>query len=130
MISLFAAALLEGRQPTVYGDGEQTRDFTYVANVVDAVLRACDAPDVAGEVFNVATGGRISLNQLLDTLNGILGLSIRAVHREARVGDVRDSQADIAKARARLGYEPSVGLEDGLRLTLAWYRSEYRTPGA
>ena len=120
VISLFATALLEGRQPTIYGDGGQTRDFTYVANVVDGVLRACDVPDASGEVINVATGSRISLNELLHTMNRIVGTSISATYVEARAGDVRDSQADIAKAQALLGYAPSVGLEAGLRLTLDW----------
>src|SRR5206468_7051528 len=78
VISLFATALLEGREPTIYGDGEQTRDFTYVANVVDGVLRACDAKDASGEVINVATGGRISLNELLRVMNRIVGTDIRA----------------------------------------------------
>ena len=120
VISLFATALLEGRQPTIYGDGGQTRDFTYVANVVDGVLRACDVPDASGEVINVATGGRISLNELLYTMSRIVGTSISATYVEARTGDVRDSQADIAKAQALLGYAPTVGLEAGLRLTLDW----------
>lgn len=124
VISLFSTALLEGRQPTIYGDGEQTRDFTYVANVVDGVLRACDAPKAAGEVINVATGGRISLNELLRTLNKIVGSNIGATYGAARAGDVRDSQADITKARALLGYAPSVELEEGLRETLAWCRTE------
>src|SRR6476660_2156695 len=83
VISLFATALLDGRQPTIYGDGEQTRDFTYVANVVDGVLRACDAPDASGEVINVATGGRISLNELLRVMNGIVGTQIQAVYKNA-----------------------------------------------
>src|SRR4029077_20384617 len=78
VISLFSTALLEGRQPMVYGDGEQTRDFTYVANVVDGVLRACTAPNASGEVINVATGGRISLNELLRTMNGIVGTELTA----------------------------------------------------
>jgi UDP-glucose 4-epimerase len=120
---LFSTALLEGRGPVIYGDGEQTRDFTYVANVVDGVLRACEAPDARGEVINVATGGRISLNELLKTMNRIVGTNIEAVYREPREGDVRDSQADISKARRLLGYEPSVGLEDGLRRTLDWCRT-------
>src|SRR5262249_31724846 len=97
VISLFSAALLEGRQPVIYGDGEQTRDFPYVANVVDGVLRACDAPAAAGEMMNVATGGRISLNDLLATMNRILGTNISAIYKEPRAGDVRDSQADISK---------------------------------
>ncbi len=123
VISLFATALLDGRQPVIYGDGEQTRDFTYIANVVDGVLRAVDAPAAAGHVINVATGGRISLNELLRTMNAIVGTSIEPIYREGRAGDVRDSQADISKARALLGYVPQVSLEDGLRHTLAWART-------
>jgi nucleoside-diphosphate-sugar epimerase len=124
VISLFSTALLEGRQPMVYGDGEQTRDFTYVANVVDGVLRACTAPDASGEVINVATGGRISLNELLRTMNRIVGTEITAQYAEGRAGDVKDSQADISKARRLLGFEPSVQLEEGLRRTLDWCRAE------
>ncbi len=124
VISLFSTAVLEGRQPTIYGDGGQTRDFTYVANVVDGVLRACHAPDVAGEVINVATGGRISLNELLHTMNGLVGTALSPLYAEGRQGDVRDSQADITKARTRLGYTPLISLEEGLRRTLEWARSE------
>src|SRR5256712_11824423 len=102
VISLFSTALLEGRQPIIYGDGEQTRDFTYVANVVDGVLRACEAPTAAGEVINVATGGRISLNELLRVMNRLVGSDIKAVYQDTRAGDVRDSQADISKAKALL----------------------------
>ena len=123
VISLFSTALLENRQPTIYGDGEQTRDFTFVANVVDGVLRACEAPKAAGEVINVATAGRISLNQLLTTMNKLLGTDLKAIYKDARVGDVRDSQADIAKAAALLGYKPTVSLEEGLRQTLEWCRT-------
>jgi nucleoside-diphosphate-sugar epimerase len=122
VISLFATALLEGRQPIIYGNGEQTRDFTYVANVVDGVLRACEAPEAAGQVMNVATGGRISLNELLRVMNGLLARNLDAVFKEPRAGDVRDSQADITKAKKLLGYEPTVGLEEGLRRTLDWCR--------
>jgi UDP-N-acetylglucosamine/UDP-N-acetyl-alpha-D-glucosaminouronate 4-epimerase len=124
VISLFAAALLEGRQPIIYGDGEQTRDFTYVANVVDGVLRAVEAPGAAGEVINVATGGRISLNELLLTMNRIVGSRLEAVYKESRAGDVRDSQADISKAKKLLGYVPIVPLDDGLKHTLDWCRVE------
>ena len=124
VISLFSTALLEGRVPTVYGDGGQTRDFTYVANVVDGVLRACEAPGVAGEVINVATAGRISLNHLLQTINQIVGTNITPNYAETRAGDVRDSQADISKAAALLGYEPLVSFEEGLRRTLEWCRVE------
>ena len=123
VISLFATALLDGRQPVIYGDGEQTRDFTYVTNVVDGVLRACEARGASGEVINVATGGRISLNELLRTMNRIVGTNTEAVFQESRAGDVRDSQADISKARELLGYAPSVQLEEGLRHTLDWCRS-------
>jgi nucleoside-diphosphate-sugar epimerase len=122
VISLFATALPAGRQPIIYGDGEQTRDFTYIANVVDGVLKACDAPKAAGEVINVATGLRISLNDLLRTLNKIVGTDIKAIYKEERAGDVRDSQADISKAKALLGYTPTVSFEDGLRVTLDWCR--------
>lgn len=125
VISLFATALLAGRRPTIYGDGEQTRDFTYVVNVVDGVLRACEAPAAAGLVINVATGGRISLNELLRVMNETVGTDLQPIYQDARVGDVRDSQADIAKAEGVLGYAPRVSLEDGLRATLAWCREEY-----
>ena len=124
VISLFATALLDGRQPVIYGDGEQTRDFTYVTNVVDGVLRACDADKASGEVINVATGGRISLNELLRTMNRIVGTNTNAVYQDGRAGDVRDSQADITKARQLLGYVPIVSLEEGLRHTLDWARRE------
>ena len=128
VISLFSTALLEGRQPTIYGDGEQTRDFTYVANVVDGVLRACEAPQAAGEVINVATGGRISLNELLRVMSGLVGARVTPIYREERAGDVKDSQADITKARTLLGYSPIVGLEEGLRRTIEWCRGEQTTP--
>ena len=95
VISLFSTALLENRRPTIYGDGEQTRDFTYVTNVVDGVLRACEAAAASGEVINVATGGRISLNELLRVMARILGTSANPIYADPRAGDVRDSQADI-----------------------------------
>ena len=122
VISLFIKALIEGTRPMIYGDGGQTRDFTFVTNVVDGVLRAAETPDVGGEVFNVATGGRVSLNELLATLKKILGSDAEAIYEPARMGDVRDSQADIAKAERLLGYRPTVTLEDGLRQTVAWFK--------
>jgi len=122
VISLFSTALLTGRRPTIYGDGEQTRDFTYIANVVDGVLRACETPNVAGEVINVATGGRVSLNALLRVMNSIVGTTLEPIYAASRTGDVKDSQADITKARTLLGYAPTVDLEEGLRRTLAWFR--------
>ncbi len=121
VISVFATALLEGRSPKIYGDGEQTRDFTYVANVVDGVLRACEAPGASGEVINVATGGRISLNDLYRKMRDIAGGTTEPTHVEPRPGDVRDSQADISKAKRLLGYEPIVSFEEGLSRTIAWY---------
>jgi len=130
VISLFSSALLEGRPPSIYGDGEQTRDFTYVANVVDGVLRACEAPRAAGEVINVATGGRISLNELLRVMNALLGTNLVATYKNSRAGDVRDSQADISKARRILGYAPIVDLEEGLRRTLDWCRQTASTAHA
>src|SRR5688572_28844640 len=127
VISVFISALLDGRQPTIYGDGEQTRDFTYVANVVDGVLRACHAPKASGEVINVATAGRISLNDLFRTLRDLTGATVEPIYDDPRAGDVRDSQADIGKARQLLGYEPLVGLADGLQKTVEWYRTSQVT---
>ena len=123
VISLFATALLAGQAPIIHGDGEQTRDFTYIANVVDGVLRACEAPNVAGAVINVATGQRTSLNELLRILNRLVNVNVRPIYKEIRAGDVHDSQADISKAKALLGYEPTVSLEDGLKHTLDWCRA-------
>jgi nucleoside-diphosphate-sugar epimerase len=124
VISLFISALVDGRRPTIYGDGGQTRDFTYVANVVDGVLRACEAPEAAGRVINVARGGQLSINQLFATLRDLIGTAVEPVYAPPRVGDVRDSQADITRARKLLGYEPTVPFEEGLRRTVEWYRSE------
>jgi nucleoside-diphosphate-sugar epimerase len=128
VIAVFATSVLENRPPTIYGDGEQTRDFTYVANVVDGVLKACEAPRASGEVINVATGGRISLNELFEVMRKLVGADVRPNYGEARAGDVRDSQADITKARELLGYEPIVSFEDGLRQTIDWYRTVIPTP--
>jgi len=123
VISLFIKALIEGTRPVIYGDGGQTRDFTYVTNVVDGVLRAAETPGVGGEVFNIATGGRVSLNQLLEVLKKIIGSDVQPIYQDARQGDVRDSQADIEKAGRLLGYRPAATLEDGLRETVAWFKT-------
>jgi nucleoside-diphosphate-sugar epimerase len=124
VISLFIRHLVEGRAPTIHGDGDQTRDFTYVTNVVDGALRACQAETpVSGKVINVATGTRISLNDLFKTLKMITGAQVEPVYGPARAGDVRDSLADITRARDLLGYVPKILLEDGLRETVAWYAS-------
>jgi nucleoside-diphosphate-sugar epimerase len=122
VISLFLRAVSENRSPVIHGDGEQTRDFTYVANVVDGVLRAAEAPQVTGEVINVATGLRISLNQLLAAIQRLAGTSLAPTYGPSRVGDVRDSLADISKAERLLGYHVLVPLEEGLGRTLAWFR--------
>jgi nucleoside-diphosphate-sugar epimerase len=127
VISLFISALCDGRQPKIYGDGEHTRDFTYVANVVDGVLRACTAPEASGEVINVATAGRISLNQLFRTARDLVGADLEPVYEAPRAGDVKDSQADIAKAQRLLGYQPLVSFEEGLRNTVNWYRGAQMT---
>jgi nucleoside-diphosphate-sugar epimerase len=127
VISVFAKALLENAAPTIYGDGEQTRDFTYVANVVDGVLRAVKAPEASGKVVNVATGSRISLNTLFETMRDAVGSRVEVKYGPLRHGDVKDSLADITRARTLLGYEPSVSLEAGLKKTLDWYRSPNAT---
>src|SRR5258705_11171871 len=123
VISLFISALCEGRQPTIFGDGEHTRDFTYVANVVDGVLRACTADGASGEVINVATGARISLNSLFNNIRDLVGGQMSPTYAPPRAGDVKDSQADISKARRILGYQPIANFEEGLARTVAWYRS-------
>ncbi len=127
VISVFATALLENRPARIYGDGGQTRDFTYVANVVDGVLRACEAPNASGEIINVATGGRISLNELYAEMKKLVGATVEPDYQEVRQGDVRDSQAAIDKAKSILGYAPIVSFEDGLKKTIEWYR---QTPAA
>src|SRR5437588_499637 len=122
VLARFCTAFLEDKQPVVFGDGEQTRDFTFVDNAVHANLLACEAPNVAGKVFNVGCGDRISLNQVLVALQKITGKPLEAKYEPPREGDIRDSQADISQARKFLGYEPQVGFEEGLQLTFNWYR--------
>ena len=125
VLSRFMLAVLEGKKPVIYGDGEQSRDFTFVENVVDETLRACEAPDASGRVFNGGTGSRITLNQVIHLLAKISGQPIEAVYDPPRNGDIRDSQADISLARRVLGYEPRVQFEEGLRRTWEWYRGKY-----
>ncbi len=123
VISRFISVLLSGEQPVIFGDGEQSRDFTYIANVVDANLRAAQTTRGVGHVINVANGERITLNQLLEELKKITGRTeVKAEYREARVGDVRHSLADISRARDLLSYEPRVELQEGLQRTVEWYR--------
>ncbi len=123
VISLFIKALLAGQSPLIHGDGRQTRDFTYVTNVVDGVLRAATADNVSGEVINIATGGRISLLELVRAIQLILGTDVAPTLGPVREGDVKDSQADIFKARKLLGYDPTVPFEEGLRHTVAWSKT-------
>jgi nucleoside-diphosphate-sugar epimerase len=124
VISLFVKAASEGRAPTIYGDGGQSRDFTYVANVVDGVLRATTAPAVSGEIINVATNGRVTLNELWAQIRRLLGSNAEPVYGAPRAGDIRDSHADITKAAMLLGYRPSVPFDEGLRRTVAWATTE------
>lgn len=123
VLSKFVRAYLSGMTPTIHGTGEQSRDFTYVANVVDATMRACQAPEAPGKVINVGTGRGSSLNRAIQILNGILGVQVTPHHDPPRVGDFMHSTADIALARAVLGYEPSVTFEEGLRRTVEWMRT-------
>jgi nucleoside-diphosphate-sugar epimerase len=122
VLSRFAAAFLQDEPPVVFGDGEQTRDFTYVDNAVQANLLASEAPGASGFVFNVGTGDRYSLNQTLEILRGLSAKKLPAKYEPAREGDIRDSQADITAARELLGYEPTVRFEEGLERTYEWYR--------
>jgi UDP-glucose 4-epimerase len=126
VLSRFMLAVLEGSQPIVYGDGEQSRDFTFVENVVDATLRACEAPGASGKVFNVGTSSRITLNQVLKQLEKISGKPIQAKYDPPRTGDILHSQADITLGRTLLGYIPSVDFSAGLQRTWDWYNQKYR----
>jgi nucleoside-diphosphate-sugar epimerase len=122
VLAKFCTAFLEESQPVVFGDGEQTRDFTYVDNAVQANLLACEAPNVSGKVFNVGVAGRVSLNAVLRELGKITGKTLDAKYEPPRDGDIRDSQADISQAKELLGYVPQVTFEDGLARTFEWYR--------
>ena len=122
VLSRFCTAFLEGTPPTVFGDGEQTRDFTYVDNGVAANLAACEAPGAGGKTYNIGTGSSISLNRVLAMLGEVSGTPLEAKYEAPREGDIRDSLADITLAREFLGYEPAVHFEEGLRRTLAWYQ--------
>jgi nucleoside-diphosphate-sugar epimerase len=123
VISRFIAALLSGEQPVIYGDGEQSRDFTYIANVVDANLKAAETTKGIGTVINVANGERITLNELLKEVQELTGQTGVAVdYRAPRAGDVLHSLADITRARELLGFKPRVDLREGLRLTIDWWK--------
>jgi UDP-glucose 4-epimerase len=122
VIPRFCTRLLAGRKPTIYGDGEQTRDFTFVDNVVDANWHVANHPRAAGGVFNIGCGTRTSLNQLVTWLNSILGTALQPSYEAARAGDVRHSVADVSKAQDLLGYTPAVSLQNGLERVVAWFR--------
>ncbi|HLZ14148.1 MAG TPA: SDR family oxidoreductase [Candidatus Acidoferrum sp.] len=122
VLAKFCAAFLEKTQPVVFGDGEQSRDFTFVENAVAANLLACEAPNVSGKVFNIGTGARITLNETLRLLANLTGSKPETKYEPPRDGDIRDSQADITQAREFLKYEPIVAFEEGLRRTIEWYR--------
>jgi UDP-glucose 4-epimerase len=121
VIPRFAAALMEGRTPVIYGDGLQSRDFTYVANVVEANILAATAPAAAGEICNIACGEQITLLSLLEQVGGLLEQRVTPIHQPVRQGDVKHSRADITAAATRLGYRPIVSFADGLSRTISWY---------
>jgi UDP-glucose 4-epimerase len=125
VIAKFSCAMLRGESPVIFGDGHQSRDFTYVKNVVDGNILAADAAAerVSGHVFNIANGGNVSLLELVGELNGLLGSNLPICFSDARTGDVRHSTADIKKAMAMLGYIPSTDFRDGLKATVEWYRN-------
>jgi nucleoside-diphosphate-sugar epimerase len=124
VLSLFIRAIIERRSPTIFGDGEQSRDFTYVEDVADLNLKAARAPGVSGGLYNGGNGGRITLNEAWRLLQKIEGVSIPATYGPPRAGDVHDSQADTTAAVAGLGHAPRFSFEEGLRLTLEWYKAQ------
>jgi nucleoside-diphosphate-sugar epimerase len=130
VMSRFMLAVIEGQPPLVYGDGEQSRDFTYVENVVNQTLLACEATGASGLVFNGGTGQSSTLNAVLRHLEKLSGKKITPQYQPPRTGDIKDSLADISLARKILGYEPSVNFEDGLSRTWSWYKSAYATTPA
>src|SRR5271156_1706928 len=130
VLAKLCTAALEETQPVLFGDGEQTRDFTYVDNAVQANLLAFEAPNVSGKVFNIGVGGRVSLNDAVPHLSKISGTPMEAKHDPPRDGDIRDSQADITQARNFLGYDPQVDFEEGLRRTFEWYKTTAQAKAA
>jgi nucleoside-diphosphate-sugar epimerase len=125
VLSRFSLAVLEGTQPVIFGDGQQSRDFTFIENIVDITLRACEAPGASGLVFNGGTGARITLNEVLHTYERITGKPVSARYDPPRSGDILHSQADITLARKILGYEPKVNFIEGLRRTWEWYQNSF-----
>jgi UDP-glucose 4-epimerase len=123
VIPKFITLLLAGKPPVIFGDGSQSRDFTFVANTVEANLLAADAPDVSGKVFNVAMGEQVSLSHLVELLNKLLGTKVKPKHEAPRPGDIKDSLADISQARKLLKYDPKISFEEGLQRSIEYYRS-------
>ncbi len=133
VIALFTAAMARGDQPKVFGDGLQSRDFTYVENAVQAVVKAAEAPDVSGNVYNVGTGSSVNLLELVAELNKVLGTDLDVTFGPTRAGDVKFSKADVRRTRLDLGYDPAVTFAEGLRRTVAWYLEsvgDFRQPAA
>ncbi len=130
VIPKFITSMLRGDRPIIFGDGQQSRDFTYIDNVVHGNLLACRAPEAVGETLNLAAGGRIVLNDLVAQLNAILGSDLQPIYAAERPGDILHSQADVTKAGDLLGFEPVVDFQEGLRRTVDWYRetSPLQTP--
>lgn len=124
VIPKFIALMLDGRPPVIYGDGTQSRDFTYIDNVVEGNLLAARVPGVGGSFMNLATGGRVTLLELVDKLNGLLGTAFAPVLAAERAGDIKHSRASVDKARALLDYAPVVDFDSGLARTAAWFRDE------
>ena len=121
-IPAFVTAILKGQPPTIYGDGEQSRDFTYIDNVVEANLLAARAKKTEGDVINTATGSAITINEVVDMVNELTGKDIRPVHTSPRPGDVKHSLADISLAKKTIGYQPTVTFKEGLAKSIDWYR--------
>jgi UDP-glucose 4-epimerase len=129
VIALFVAAMSAGKAPTVHGDGLQSRDFTYVTNAVQALMKAAEGPKaVSGHVYNVGTGSSITVLQLVEALNKLMGTNLVATHADPRAGDVRFSKADISRTRRDLDYKPDITFDEGLKRTLAWYRDTNQIP--
>ncbi|MFH1624601.1 MAG: NAD-dependent epimerase/dehydratase family protein, partial [Pseudomonadota bacterium] len=130
VIPRFISAMLRGTRPIVYGDGLQSRDFTYVDNVVNANIEACERDGVGGEVFNIACGARYSLLRLIELINSTLGMNIDPIYQEPRKGDVKHSLADISKAKRLLGYDPLVDFQEGIKKTIIFYQDGKKDKGS
>ena len=126
VIPKFILAMMNHRSPTIFGDGEQSRDFTYVSNAVQANVLACTARAAPGQVINIACGGRYTVNTLFANLQNLIAVPLSARHTHSRPGDIRHSLADISKARRLMGYQPKINFEEGLKKTVAWFKKEHR----